>query len=270
MIGNRLKQLREQKGLKQEVLAKKLGITQQMVSLYEKNINEPDIETIKKLSEIFNCSIDYLLGRDVYRTDNRIKQLRLQKGINQDVLAKLLGLEIAGISKLETGRVPLKDEYILKLADYFNVSTDYLLGRDANNDSDSENKEIFANNLNYYMKLNNKTRLDVCNDLCFSYTTFTSWCKGQFYPRIDKIESLANYFGIEKSDLIENKSDVERQNIKDFAINQSNYDNSKYENNPKTKVEQILELADGLNIQEANYLIKKLNKAVIKIEKEAK
>lgn len=60
---------------------------------------------------------------------NRIKQLRNEKNINQDVLAKLLGLEIAGISKLETGRVPLKDEYIVKLAEYFNVSTDYLLGK---------------------------------------------------------------------------------------------------------------------------------------------
>lgn len=60
---------------------------------------------------------------------NRIKQLRNEKNINQDVLAKLLGLEIAGISKLETGRVPLKDEYIVKLAEYFEVSTDYLLGK---------------------------------------------------------------------------------------------------------------------------------------------
>lgn len=60
---------------------------------------------------------------------NRIKQLRNEKEINQDVLAKLLGLEIAGISKLETGRVPLKDEYIIKLAEYFGVSTDYLLGK---------------------------------------------------------------------------------------------------------------------------------------------
>ena len=58
---------------------------------------------------------------------NRIKQLRNEKNINQDVLAKLLGLEIPGISKLETERVPLKDEYILKLADFFDVSTDYLL-----------------------------------------------------------------------------------------------------------------------------------------------
>lgn len=60
---------------------------------------------------------------------NRIKQLRMEKNIKQDVLAKLLGLEVAGISKLETGRVPLKDEYIIKLADYFEVSTDYLLGK---------------------------------------------------------------------------------------------------------------------------------------------
>ena len=60
---------------------------------------------------------------------NRIKQLRNEKNINQDVLARLLGLEIAGISKLETGRVPLKDEYIVKLSEYFGVSTDYLLGK---------------------------------------------------------------------------------------------------------------------------------------------
>lgn len=60
---------------------------------------------------------------------NRIKQLRSEKNINQDILAKLLGLEIAGVSKLETGRVPLKDEYIVKLAEYFGVSTDYLLGK---------------------------------------------------------------------------------------------------------------------------------------------
>lgn len=67
---------------------------------------------------------------------NRIKQLRNEKNINQDVLAKLLGLEIAGISKLETGRVPLKDEYIVKLAEYFGVSTDYILGKSNNRNND--------------------------------------------------------------------------------------------------------------------------------------
>lgn len=60
---------------------------------------------------------------------NRIKELRAEKNINQEVLAKLLGLEVAGVSKLETGRVPLKDDYIIKLSEYFGVSTDYLLGK---------------------------------------------------------------------------------------------------------------------------------------------
>lgn len=73
---------------------------------------------------------------------NRIKQLRNEKNINQDVLAKLLRLEVAGISKLETERVPLKDEYIIKLADYFNVSTDYLLGKSDIRNYDKDEEEF--------------------------------------------------------------------------------------------------------------------------------
>lgn len=69
-----------------------------------------------------------------------------------------------------------------------------------------ENKNIFANNLKYYMEASGKTRRDVCNDLGFNYYTFTSWVNGSKYPRMDKVEALANYFGIMKSDLIEENS----------------------------------------------------------------
>lgn len=87
---------------------------------------------------------------------NRIKELRNEKKIKQDTLAKLLGLEIAGISKLETGRVPLKDEYIIKLAKYFEVTTDYLLGKsdDKNQNYINENDKISYGLLKYYNKLN--------------------------------------------------------------------------------------------------------------------
>ena len=71
--------------------------------------------------------------------------------------------------------------------------------------SDLGNKEIFAKNLKYYMQLNNKDRNDICHDLKFPYTTFAEWYNGKIYPRIDKIEMLANYFNIKKSDLIERK-----------------------------------------------------------------
>lgn len=71
--------------------------------------------------------------------------------------------------------------------------------------SDLGNKEIFAKNLNYYMNINKKSRADVCRDLEIPYSTLTDWCNANIYPRIDKIELLANYFDIKKSDLVENK-----------------------------------------------------------------
>lgn len=79
------------------------------------------------------------------------------------------------------------------------------------------NKQIMAKNIQYYMDLNGKTRNDMCEALGVKYTTFTDWVKGNSYPRIDKIELMANYFGIEKSDLVE-----EKQFLPDGAIPYAN------------------------------------------------
>lgn len=68
-----------------------------------------------------------------------------------------------------------------------------------------DSKNIFAENLKKYMKLHRKTRRDVCKDLGFSYFTFTDWVNGRYYPRMDKVDMLADYFGIKISDLIEEK-----------------------------------------------------------------
>lgn len=64
-------------------------------------------------------------------------------------------------------------------------------------------KKVFAENLNKYMRLYKKSRSEVAKDLGVSYSTFSDWVSGKKYPRIDKIELLANYFSISKSDLIE-------------------------------------------------------------------
>lgn len=68
-----------------------------------------------------------------------------------------------------------------------------------------ENKEVMAANIRRFMKLSGKTRQEVCKALGFPYSTFSEWITAKKYPRIDKIELLANYFGCEKSDLIEDK-----------------------------------------------------------------
>ena len=69
-----------------------------------------------------------------------------------------------------------------------------------------ENRDVMAANIRRYMKEKGKTRQEVCNALGFPYSTFSEWLQGKKYPRIDKIELMANYFGCEKSDLIEDKS----------------------------------------------------------------
>lgn len=76
--------------------------------------------------------------------------------------------------------------------------------------SDLGNKKIFSENLKYYMTINRKTRVDVCRDLDIPYSTFTDWCNANIYPRIDKIELLANYFDIKKSDLVESKEKLDK------------------------------------------------------------
>lgn len=68
-----------------------------------------------------------------------------------------------------------------------------------------DNKNIFAENLKLQMKKNSKSRKDVCEALDFSYYTFSDWVNGKKYPRMDKVEKLAEYFGVTKSDLIEKK-----------------------------------------------------------------
>ena len=69
-----------------------------------------------------------------------------------------------------------------------------------------DNRNIFSSNLQRYMKLNDKTRRDISEALGVSYFTVTAWVNGSKYPRMDKVEMLANYFGILKSDLIEEKT----------------------------------------------------------------
>lgn len=70
-----------------------------------------------------------------------------------------------------------------------------------------DNKNIFAYNLKRQMELHGKSRNDISQALNISYFTVSDWVNGKKYPRMDKVEMLANYFGVLKSDLIEDKEE---------------------------------------------------------------
>lgn len=69
-----------------------------------------------------------------------------------------------------------------------------------------ENKKIMAQNIKKYMAHKGVNNQQLCDALGFKYTTFMDWIKGVTYPRIGKVEAMAQYFGCEKSDLIEDKT----------------------------------------------------------------
>lgn len=77
--------------------------------------------------------------------------------------------------------------------------------------SDEEYRKIFVKKLNYYMNLNNKKQIDLMNDLGLSSATVSSWCTGTKLPRMGKIQMLADYLGVEKSDLLEEKKEETEQ-----------------------------------------------------------
>lgn len=77
------------------------------------------------------------------------------------------------------------------------------------------NKSIFAQNLKRQMELHGKTRRDISKALDLSYYTVSDWVNGKKYPRMDKVELLAKYFGILKSDLIEEKLTPEKEKDND-------------------------------------------------------
>ena len=59
---NRIKELRVSMKLTQRDVAEKIGFNQTVVGKYERNELEPNIATLKKLSELFECSVDYIIG----------------------------------------------------------------------------------------------------------------------------------------------------------------------------------------------------------------
>lgn len=99
MLGNRLKDLRYQKEITQEELGKVLNKTKNNISQYETGKRQPDNETLIKISEYFQVSLDYLLGKtDIknFTSDDELKRLIMQSNINDtdnDIRNSLISLK---------------------------------------------------------------------------------------------------------------------------------------------------------------------------------
>lgn len=63
IYGQRIRELREERGISMMSLAKAIGVSDTAVCKWENQISEPKLSYVMKLSDYFNCSADYLIGR---------------------------------------------------------------------------------------------------------------------------------------------------------------------------------------------------------------
>ncbi len=119
------------------------------------------------------------------------------------------------------------------------------------------NKEIFARNLLFYIEQSGKTQKELADILNVPTSTFNNWVMANKYPRIDKIEMLANYFGIQKSDLIEEKQPEEHKKPVTEEQKKPVTDDGLTENQRK-----LIDFAKGLSEDQAGKVLQLLQSAL--------
>lgn len=111
------------------------------------------------------------------------------------------------------------------------------------------NREVMAKNLRYFVERSGKTQRELAEIVGVATSTFNDWMKAKAYPRIDKIEILANYFGILKSDLIEDKGEAHREMQKNNDIITDAIVRMRFDNEFLSTIEVMLSLdADKLSL----------------------
>lgn len=157
-----------------------------------------------------------------------LKYLRQLHNIDQLQLAEALGRKSASsISEWESGKYTPKIGVLSMISSYFNVDLDDMMTKDlelensmqswswsdqtnTSDTSDEQQKIIFATNLKHLIDKSEKTQKEVATAIGVSPQTLNTWLQRIALPRMEKIQLLADYFGISKTDLLDPK-DTEMQ-----------------------------------------------------------
>ncbi len=156
---NRIKELRKIYNLNQTELAEKLNTTQQTISNWENGITDIDIDTLLLISNTFDLSVDYILGKTYLTIGERIKQLRVKNNLTQIEFAKIFKISNGTIAMWETNKRQPGYNTLIKIADYFNVSVDYLLGRDYKNNCTITKNNYYNTKVDYILDKTNNLQL---------------------------------------------------------------------------------------------------------------
>ena len=178
----------------------------------------------------------------------RIRQRRCELGMSlRDLADKMNYKNHSTIARIERGDVDLPISRVVQFADVLNLPVEYLLGIAEKPAVDAlqhfaaqkiedraDSRDAFTKNLRFYMAKAGKSRKDISEAIGVSYFTFSDWCNGKKYPRIEKLEALAKHFGISVSELVGEKQS-----------------SAQHVNTPKTDKQEVLDIILRLHTDEA-------------------
>lgn len=138
MFQTRLKQLREDAGYSsQQSFANKFGVSQAAVGNWEAGSRKPDMNTLIKLADFFNVSVDYLIGHSncdgpVFTASkcwdgHHMREIREQIGETPDETARCIGIPVSDYLNYERAQIDPPVSVLYKLADHFCIGIDWLL-----------------------------------------------------------------------------------------------------------------------------------------------
>lgn len=129
-----LSYLRIERKLTQEALGNELGLSKQVICLYESGAREPSIETLIKISGYFGVLIDDLLTEDLRPAGSiisrNLKYLRKRERYSQGEMADMLKVSKSNMSKYESGIIELNNQGLINISEFFGVTVDDLLKKD--------------------------------------------------------------------------------------------------------------------------------------------
>lgn len=151
-FNNKLKMLRQERGLSQQGLADEVGMSKSSINMYERGEREPGIETVKRIADFFNVDVDYLFGISEIRKRRgfkfgariykniayNIQHHREEANLTQKQFADLLGVDESAVVELESGKNPLEKEMLYKICDVLHLIPGNIVPRDEDLTEDEE------------------------------------------------------------------------------------------------------------------------------------
>lgn len=229
LVSERIKQSRKAAKLTQEELGRRVNTTKATISNYENGYSTPSNQMLVELSGVLNVTTDYLLSKDNIEATNiqtfdigyKLKKLRVSGNMTQKQFGEMFRLAESTISMYERDERKPDYETLIHIADHFDVSVDFLLGRDANQENEAlskmENNEPLNDNNQFLgkrlkqLRIEKKiTQLELGKIINVTHVSISGYESGNRFPDINTLERLADYFNVQTDYLLGRNHQIEQ------------------------------------------------------------